>query len=289
MVDLNELAGQYSRCLLSVDGVFHANVPAGFVFRAYADGRRTPKAGFVFVVRGRNTFTFNGVRYALKPGTVVHGARDMELQVDVPEAEFEYYLIHYTAYEPGAAPGAEQADYRRSHFALEPGENPSLLEMVRLLHRVHGTPGHMSALRAKDLFYSILYELFSSSRSRLHRESKDAIEQALAYIHEHYMNPLRLRDLADRCGMNAKTFAYLFRKYVGMFPIDYVIRHRMKRASELLAASGCPIGDIAAGVGYPDAHYFSRLYKKHTGCSPTQFRARLMNGPNPPQPKNVGK
>lgn len=275
IIDLNELAEQFARAHLAVDAVYHTIKPSNEPFYEHTGGRLTPKSGFVFAIRGHATFTFNGTSYEMSPGSVVHGGKQMELRIAPSADEFEFFLIHYTPdYKPAAAAAGEHADYMRSHFALEPGEHPKLIEMLRLLHQASRTPGNLAAIRTKELFHGILHELFACSRNRLHGESKSSIEQAIAYIHDHFMEPLVLRDLAARCGMEAKPFAYLFNKFVGISPIDYLIQHRMKRAEELLTASRCTIGEIAASVGYGDAHYFSRLYKKHTGLSPTEFRNR---------------
>lgn len=270
MIDLNELTGQFARCPIVVDNVFHAVVPGG-----YKDLRITAKAGYVFAVRGHAAFTFNGATYKLGPGLVAHGGKHMKLSVEEVTAEFEFYLIHYSPQGEAAAPTEDM----QKHFVLEPGEDPKLLELLRQLHQAVRTPGNMSAMQAKLLFYGILYELFTCCRDRMNQESQTVIEQAIAYIHGHYMEPLNLQSLAERYGMKEKSFSYLFKKYVGLFPIDYVIQHRIKRAEELLAASSCPIGEIAAGVGYADAHYFSRLFKKHTGQAPSEFRRHLGNNP----------
>jgi AraC-like DNA-binding protein len=211
----------------------------------------------------------------MSPGTVVHGGKQMELRIASSADEFEFFLIHYTPnYRPAAAAGEEHTDYMQTHFALEPGEHPKLIEMLRQLHQASRTPGSLAVIRTKELFHGILHELFACSRNRLHSESRSSIEQAIAYIQDHFMEPLTVGEMAARYGLEAKPFAYLFTKFVGISPIDYLIQHRMKRAEELLTTSRCTIGEIAASVGYGDAHYFSRLYKKHTGLSPTEFRNR---------------
>ncbi|MFD0672880.1 helix-turn-helix transcriptional regulator [Cohnella sp. GCM10027633] len=68
--------------------------------------------------------------------------------------------------------------------------------------------------------------------------------------------------------MKPKYFSYLFRKYVGIGPIDYLIQYRMNRARELLATGQFSVAEVARSVGYLDAYYFSRLFKKHAGLPP---------------------
>ncbi|MGO4184478.1 helix-turn-helix transcriptional regulator [Paenibacillus sp. TAF43_2] len=62
-----------------------------------------------------------------------------------------------------------------------------------------------------------------------------------------------------------------FHKYTGFRPIDYVINYRMERASDLLKAGNYSIHDIAVSVGYTNSLYFSRLFKKKFGLSPSAY------------------
>lgn len=268
-MDINEVAGLFAGSLLSVKGVYRTSLSANGLFHAHTPERPTRHGGFVFVTRGQAAFEFDGTRYELRPGSVAHGGPGMTLTIRTDSAELDYYLVHYAVHDTG--PEAEGADRRHAHFLLEPGDNQKLRELLRQLHQSFGTPGSIPQIRTKQLLYSVLYELFACSRNRLNRESAVMIEQAIGYIHEHYMDPLNLQSLSEHFAVSAKSFAYLFNKYAGISPIDYLIQHRIRRADEMLAAGGHTIKQIAAGVGYGDPHYFSRLYKKHTGYAPSGF------------------
>ncbi len=260
---------------VTVHGVYLTSLRPGRYFGHTSD-RPTPHAGFVFALRGQAVFTFNGTPYELTSGIVVHGARGMTLRVDVGTSGFDYALIHYTL---SAAPGEPQG-YTGTHFVLETGENPRITELLHLLQASVTTPGHLQAVRTKELFYSTIYEALSCARNRMNRESRNAVEHVLEYIHTHYTEPLNLEKLAGLVDMDIKKFAYVFHKYVGVYPIDYLIQHRMSRARVMLATSNSSIRNIAESIGYGDSHYFSRLFKKYTGCTPSEFRSR--NGNNPP-------
>lgn len=274
IIDLNELAGQFAAGALTIHGVYRSSLEPG-QYNGHSRDRPTPHAGLVFALRGQAVFTFDGTPYELAPGVVVHGAKNMTLQLKVPASGFDYVLIHYSL----DFPTEDKLGYHQAHYALEPGENPRVVEMLRQLHTAANTPGSLQALRGKELFYGALGEVIRCTRNRLNVESRSIVEHALEYIHAHYMEPLNLKKLASLHDLEVKKFAYAFHKYVGLFPIDYVIRHRMARASELLATSRCSVSDIAESVGYSDAHYFSRLFKKHVGCSPSEFRVHHGNHP----------
>ncbi len=274
MIDLNELAGQMNSGSLSVRGVYRARWETG-EYIGHTKSHPTENSGFVFALRGQAVFEFDGTSYELSPGRVAHGGKNMTLNMKVGSAGFEYILVHYAL-----TPSAEGSiEYAKQHYALDTGENPTIVEMLHRLNQTAATPGNIEAFEAKGLFHSILYEMLSSARSQSNRDSKHAIERVIDYIHNHYMESLSLKQLASLAGMEIKPFSYLFSKYCGMFPIDYLIQQRMKHAKQLLAMSNCTIRDISTQVGYPDAHYFSRLFKIHAGCSPTIFRQRQGNYP----------
>ena len=57
-----------------------------------------------------------------------------------------------------------------------------------------------------------------------------------------------------------------------MSPVNYLIELRLNRAKELLKYTPLPVNEIALSVGIANPYYFSRLFKKHTGTSPTEYR-----------------
>nr|WP_285874008.1 helix-turn-helix transcriptional regulator [Halalkalibacter oceani] len=71
--------------------------------------------------------------------------------------------------------------------------------------------------------------------------------------------------------MKPKYFSYLFQKFAGAGPIDYLIQYRMNKAYELLMTGQFTIKNVAQSVGYADAYYFSRLFKKYKGVSPSRL------------------
>jgi YesN/AraC family two-component response regulator len=103
-------------------------------------------------------------------------------------------------------------------------------------------------------------------------ESHSMMEQTIEYIRQHYMESVTLESLAEQHQMKAKYFSHIFQKYTGTGPIHYLIQYRMKVAHELLMTTSFSVRDIAGSVGYPDAYYFSRLFKKHYGKSPTSLK-----------------
>ncbi|MFC0211044.1 helix-turn-helix domain-containing protein [Paenibacillus chartarius] len=103
-----------------------------------------------------------------------------------------------------------------------------------------------------------------------------AVERAKAWIAEHYREELSMEQAAEYVSLSPFYFSKLFKQHVGETFIDYVTRLRINRAKELIAGDPeLSLKEICFEVGYHDPNYFSRVFKKVTGMSPTDFRADL--------------
>ena len=116
-----------------------------------------------------------------------------------------------------------------------------------------------------SLHYSSDVEEHASVRERY-------VEQAAEYINANYHKPIRVEAIADMLHIDRKYLRNLFVEYKGMSTRDYMLNIRFQRAKELLASTNKSIGIIAASVGYEDILAFSKLFKKHTGMSPKEYR-----------------
>jgi AraC-like DNA-binding protein len=236
-------------------------------------------SGLLFVIKGKATFKFDDIVYELTAGHAVHGAAGMQLRHHVKGPEdLEYLLVHYELWEPGSEIARDRR-YDKTSYLLNYGDHAAMTEKMYLLNQAWHTPGNITSVRCKELFFGILHDMLSAARGGSVQPNHGDIEGIIAYIQIFYMENHSVESLAARCGMKAKRFSYLFNKYTGRFPIDYLIRHRLDRAKQLLAASDCAIYQVAESVGYADTHYFSRLFKKYEGCSPGEYRSRLGNRP----------
>lgn len=111
------------------------------------------------------------------------------------------------------------------------------------------------------------------SQSALANRSK--IDAALTYIHEHIENNLDVSRLAEICGYSEGHFYRMFKEHMGVTPNAYVARCRVEKAIQLMQQSTLSIARIGALVGYNDALYFSRVFRKTTGQAPSAMCAQI--------------
>jgi AraC family L-rhamnose operon regulatory protein RhaS len=96
---------------------------------------------------------------------------------------------------------------------------------------------------------------------------------AIEYMQQEYANGINMQDVSSECGVTADYLAKLFRKACGIAPSEFLTSLRISSAMDLLQKTGRPVSDIALQVGYEDAAYFSRIFKKTVGASPLQYRS----------------
>lgn len=105
-----------------------------------------------------------------------------------------------------------------------------------------------------------------------------SIARARYYLSQHFTNPnLMLQDVAGEVCMSGSRFSTVFSQETGFTFTEYLASLRLSKAKELLLATDMRSSQIALAVGYSDPHYFSYLFKKSTGVTPSEFRKKGKN------------
>lgn len=97
------------------------------------------------------------------------------------------------------------------------------------------------------------------------------VSRAIAFVRENYDRQMTLESTASSLGISPNRLSRLFSEETGTGFSDYLIEYRIDKAKELLMIPGASIKHVSISCGYPDPNYFSRLFKKVTGLTPTAF------------------
>ncbi len=100
-------------------------------------------------------------------------------------------------------------------------------------------------------------------------------EKLLAYIKKHYREKLLIKDLAKQFFLSPNYCSSTFVQRTGMTFSRYLTHLRMEKAVELLNAGSWSIQEIANFTGYDDLVYFTKVFKKHYGIPPAQYRKQI--------------
>jgi two-component system response regulator YesN len=108
------------------------------------------------------------------------------------------------------------------------------------------------------------------------RKTKNGVVQIQSYIQEHYARELTIAEIASSVYLTTTYICLLFKQETGMTINEYLIDVRIAKAKEMLGDFRNKLYDICFAVGYKDPSYFSKLFKKQTGFSPTEFRDKML-------------
>ncbi len=117
-------------------------------------------------------------------------------------------------------------------------------------------------------------EKFDFSKTEV---KKDTAGVAIDFMQHHIAGRLTLHEMAAHVNLSASHFAAVFQKATGFAPIEYFNHLKIQRACQYLQFTDDRVKEISAAIGIEDSYYFSRLFKKMIGMSPSLYRERLVN------------
>jgi AraC-like DNA-binding protein len=186
---------------------------------------------------------------------------DCELQIQARPGTLKYFRRLEAIYPDRKLPCYDPAreEYRRF---------PALKE------RAGQAVSAVDWFEAKGILTLLLAPFLKSARGHegTHARATRLFLAVQEYIHEHMCNAIVLGDLAKVAGLHPTYFSDRFLQLVGVRPLEYLMQRRIERAQYLLLASSASVKQVANEVGIFDAGYFTRVFTRNCGKSPSAYR-----------------
>lgn len=131
------------------------------------------------------------------------------------------------------------------------------------------------SIQGCQAYTACVLKYLSQSMSEVISRS-DIVESAKRYIQDHIYDNITRNDIATEIGTNAEYLSRLFKKKTKLSLVEYITREKMKIAMHLLSTN-MTVSEVATHLGYTNFAYFTRIYKKYTDLTPTNFKKRLMD------------
>ena len=134
---------------------------------------------------------------------------------------------------------------------------------------------------AAEVIASCLKTLFLLIRQSCREKSQEndsQVERCLSYIQEHFTGDFGIETLAQTISVSPSYLFRIFKRKMRVTPMHYRNRVRIDKARLLLLDRRFTVEEIAEHVGFDGARYFSRVFKKETGLSPSEFRKKQLAG-----------
>ncbi|MBQ8814674.1 MAG: helix-turn-helix transcriptional regulator [Lachnospiraceae bacterium] len=231
----------------------------------------------LYVASGKAHFYFNGVEHIVPAGSMVlYRPKEEQRYYYYGVDRTEVYWVHFT--------GSNVKNILRKY---------GIADDVHLIHT--GT-----ALEYKRIFIQMIQELklckddyeellvnyLQQLLIMLHRiintkpKGKnpllmEEIDTAVRYFHENYHKSISIEEYAASHHMSVSWFIRNFKEYTESTPAQYILSLRISNAQTLLESTNYNVTEIANIVGYDNPLYFSRIFKKQSGMSPSDFRKQL--------------
>lgn len=235
----------------------------------------------LYIAKGKGYFSFDGKLRTLGEGSMILYRPDEPQHYYYHAADrTEVYWVHFTGRDAGSLLKYYALPDTDNVFTA--GTSPDLQwlyrQMIQELQLCRQNYEELLALILRHLFIVVNRCLTEGSRDT---GMLDEIERATHYFNENYRRQINIEEYAAARHMSVCWFIRSFRQTVKQTPMQYILSLRMANAQSLLESTQYNITEVAAAVGYDDPLYFSRLFRRHTGFSPTKYRERA-NGRNQP-------
>lgn len=210
----------------------------------------------------------NGITNTYKSGDVVFFPTDMEFNRRI----IEPLIFHFILFERN-----ENAKF---NFTLPPGklefrDKIRLQATLQTFNRIASVQRDFDNIK-QHLLNDIIYQYYVETQTipdYANEEFDDAVLiETINYMKNNISSNLNLHQLSGLVGITPSGLIWKFKTKLGTTPIDYLISLRIQLAKQLLSETKFSIQKIAVKCGFENSYYFSNLFKKRTGISPSFYR-----------------
>jgi AraC-like DNA-binding protein len=228
---------------------------------------------------GRGIIRHHGREFRMRPGFLyLIPAHTSLLETECPQS-MDQCWAHLNARVLGALHLFDLVRPRYETPVANPEHAEALFEQVIAGYCAHESAARFVADAAARLLLAHCIAPGETPPPPGEIENLMMFRRVLAHIEDHLAEPLTLTRLAKVAHLHPTYFSNLFARRLGFSPIQYCLRRRIERAKELLWGRDARLDQIAQQVGFRDVYYFSKMFKRHTGMPPSEYRRQSLERP----------
>lgn len=209
---------------------------------------------------GNATHYFSNRQLVLSENCLFFLNQKEDYQVLVNEIGMAF-SIHFTTYEP----------IETESFCAKIANTDEFLRMLELIEKEFLS--HQNELKLLSDFYSFCSYLNATYQKNVFTKNTK-LDEAKSYISSHFREKYCLEYAARSCNLSRRRFNELFKLHFDITPNRFLIDQKIDFARKMLRTEPVSISQTAACCGFSDIYYFSKLFKKETGMTPSEYHAR---------------
>lgn len=231
----------------------------------------------LYIAAGKAHFHFGDEEKIVHAGhMVLYRPKEPQRYEYYAEDQTEVYWVHFT--------GGNVTNLLRSYgikdkqkvFYCGSGLEYQTLfrSMIDELQMCRESYPEMLEMYLRQIFIR-LQRYFKTSIKNDNSHAAEEIDRAASYFSEHYSEQINIDEYAENHHVSTSWFIRNFKLYTGFTPMQYILSKRIYNAEALLQNTQYNITEIAQIVGYDNPLYFSRIFKKMKGISPSEYRKSI--------------
>lgn len=219
-----------------------------------------------FIYKGRARYIVNGVSYDLKEGDLIYIPKGSTREASTDTDE----KMHSFAFNFNIL-GPDDFDVLPLPIAMTLPRDPYFIQLLREFNIVWLERKRSYKLKAVGLFLVILHHIYTwaSTQNDPSPVVDNRIEKIKEYILENYHRKISKEELSDLVQLHPVYMGSLFRKLTSYTINEYTQRIRINKACDILSTGEYSVNETALRCGFDDIFYFSKVFKKITGLSPS--------------------
>ena len=227
----------------------------------------------LYIAKGKGHFYFDGKEQIITEGNMIlYRPNEVQMYYYYAPDKTEAYWVHYTGRHVESI--LEFYELPETENVFYTGTSPDYQwmyrQMIQELQLCRANYEELLSLMLRHIF--IMINRYIVEGRKAGSDIQNEIERAAHYFNENYNKPLNIDEYAESRHMSTCWFIRSFKQILKVTPMQYILSLRMANAQSLLETSEYNISEIAEAVGYDNPLYFSRLFHKHIGVSPTEYR-----------------
>jgi len=238
----------------------------------------------ILATGGSGSIIIDGRKYQVQPGMLFYIAPGVQHTFELSGEDLPYVMtVHFSYGFVTLTDGCLAISNEAPILTIPSGQQLKDCYQVEELFKRLVDTWHAKGLGYEFMTKTLLQQLLIAIWQNIRKQDQiDAtslkIEKFIAYMQQNLSKKITLHELSDRVQWSPTYLSRIFKGITGYAVIEYFNKMKMDQAKEYMLGGDMKIKEVAQAVGYTDEFYFSRMFKRIEGMSPSEFYSKNVHG-----------